>query len=79
MSVTKTVHLVPTLCVGMQTNSASRSHALRGNADRTLRVRIGTQEDCFRQPETGRGAWERGVVYFGYTHMFFCPVVPPCF
>ncbi|MCP4107763.1 MAG: hypothetical protein GY749_19825 [Desulfobacteraceae bacterium] len=31
-----------TLCVGMQTG--------------TLRVRAGTQEDCFRQPETGRGA-----------------------
>ncbi|MCP4112031.1 MAG: hypothetical protein GY749_41975, partial [Desulfobacteraceae bacterium] len=56
LSITKTVHLVPTLCVGMQTNSASRSHALRGNADRTLRVPVGTQEDCFGQPETGRGA-----------------------
>ncbi|MCP4110078.1 MAG: hypothetical protein GY749_31915, partial [Desulfobacteraceae bacterium] len=41
MSVTKTAHLVPTLCVGMQAGRSASGCP---------------QEDCFRQPETGRGA-----------------------
>ncbi|MCP4109016.1 MAG: hypothetical protein GY749_26375 [Desulfobacteraceae bacterium] len=62
--------------MSVKQNCASRSHALRGNAGRTLRVRVGMQEDCFRQPETGRGASrlhshaERGneeLFYFGYS------------
>ncbi|MCP4104769.1 MAG: hypothetical protein GY749_04410, partial [Desulfobacteraceae bacterium] len=62
MSVTKTAHLVPTLCVGTQAGRSASGCP---------------QEDCFRQPETGRGASrlhshaERGneeLFYFGYTH-----------
>ncbi|MCP4109081.1 MAG: hypothetical protein GY749_26725, partial [Desulfobacteraceae bacterium] len=41
LGVTKTAHLVPTLCVGMQAGRSASGCP---------------QEDCFRQPETGRGA-----------------------
>ncbi|MCP4104269.1 MAG: hypothetical protein GY749_01830 [Desulfobacteraceae bacterium] len=74
------VNIQPTLCkttkpIECNQNSASRYAALRGNEGLTLRVRV-SQEDCFRQPETGRGASrlhshaERGneeLFYFGYT------------